>query len=233
MYFLKAAPGNFSAVHRKPGDIKFIVIHYTGNNGDTARNNLRYYSCNTVKASAHFFVDEKEVCCSVPFDSVAWHCGTIGEYRHPDCRNANSIGIELCSRRYDNGTYYFKPETLELAARFTAQKMKDLNIPIDHVVRHYDVTGKLCPRPFINQAAWDGFKRKVMRYYNGEVQEKEKEGLQVTYYEKLEEIPAGEQREVVRKLIDRGTIKGNGAGLHLSSDMVRMMVFNNREGLYK
>lgn len=233
MYFLRAATGNFSEVHRKADDIKFIVVHYTGNNGDTARNNLRYYSSNIVKASAHFFVDEKEVCCSVPFDSVAWHCGTTWEYRHKTCRNANSIGVEMCSRRYENGTYYFKSETVELAAQFIAQQMRIYKIPIENVVRHYDVTGKLCPKPFVNSATWDGFKRKVVSYYNGEVQEKEKEGLQVTYYEKLEEIPAGEQREVVRKLMDRGTIKGNGAGLHLSSDMVRMMVFNNREGLYK
>lgn len=55
---------------------------------------------------------------------------------------------------------------------------------------------------------------------------------EVKYFETLDDIPAGEMREVVRSLVNRGTIKGNGTGLHLSEDMVRMFVFNAREGLY-
>ena len=228
MYTLLALKANYQAIKRSEKEVEFLVIHYTANDGDTARNNLRYYNSSVVGASAHFFIDENEVCCSVPWYFTAWHCGTKGAYKHPKCRNNNSVGIELCSRKDENGNYYFKREVIERAAEFTAQQMKFYNIPIEKVLRHYDITGKLCPRPFILDGEWNKFKEKVLEYYNG------KGGESMKYYETLSEIPAGEMREVVEKLIDRGTIKGTGEGkLHLSEDMVRMFVFNNREGLYK
>lgn len=226
-------PGNYQTIRRKESDIHYIVIHYTGNNGDTAKGNGNYFRENVVKASAHFFVDENEIICSVPWYFVAWHCGTKGEYLHPSCRNKNSIGIELCSQFDQTKGYYFLPETIERAAKFTALQMKIYGLDIRRVIRHYDVTGKLCPRPFIDDAAWAAFKRKVVKYY-GQMQEKEKEGVrEVKYYEKLEDIPAGEMRETVAGMINRGTVKGNSGGLHLSEDMVRMLVYLHREGVIK
>lgn len=59
------------------------------------------------------------------------------------------------------------------------------------------------------------------------------EECDVKYYEKITDIPAGELRSTVQLLVDRKIITGNGTGLHLSEDMVRMLVFNNRAGLYK
>lgn len=230
MFFMKAHEGNYSEIRRDEKDIKFLVVHYTGNNGDTARGNLKYFRDNVVKASSHYFVDETEVCCSVPWDNVAWHCGTAGEYKHDTCRNKNSIGIELCSRKNGNGQYYFHPKTVENAAEFVVNRMKVYGISIENVVRHYDVTGKNCPAPYVDKESWSAFKRKVLEYYDPSPV---KEVESMKYYETLSQIPAGEMREVVKKLIDRNTIRGNGDGLHLSEDMVRMMVFNNREGLYK
>ena len=228
MYTLLAHAGNYQKIERKKNDIKYLVIHYTANDGDTARGNLRYFASKAVSASAHFFVDAKEVCCSVPWYFRAWHCGSKNGYKHVECRNSNSIGIELCSRKTENGKYYFLPETVERAAEFVAQQMKNFEIPIDRVVRHYDVTGKHCPAPYVDFFAWHEFKRKVMEYYSAKVGEK------VAYYEKLEDIPAGVKRDTVKKLVERGTIKGTmDGGLHLSDDMVRMLVFNDREGLYK
>ena len=228
MYSKLANPQNYQEIKRKERDIKYIVIHYTGNDGDTARNNLDYFHENVVKASAHFFVDEKEICCSVPWYNIAWHCGTKNGYKHEECRNKNSIGIEICSRKNKNGEYYFDTQAVRVAAEFTAQQIKNYGIPLGNVLRHYDVTGKLCPRPFIDETTWNDFKNLVWMFYQV------KAGEKITYYEKLEDIPKGEKRDVVKKLINRGTIKGTTDGnLHLSDDMVRMMVFNNREGLYK
>ena len=224
MYSKLANPNNFSAIMRKEKDVKYLVIHYTGNDGDTARNNLNYFHEKVVKASAHFFVDEKEVCCSVPWYHIAWHCGTSGKYVHEDCRNANSIGIEICSRRNVNG-YYFNNEAVRNAAQFTAQQMKNYNIPLGNVIRHYDVTGKLCPRPFVDDSAWKSFKDLVWYYY------KLKAGETMAYYEKLEDIPVGEQRDIVSELVNKGIVKGNSQGLHLSSDMTRMFVFLRRLGV--
>ena len=228
MYCLLCNRGNYSRVKRKKDNVKFLVIHYTGNNGDTARDNLRYFYNNDVNASAHFFVDEKEVCCSVPWYFTAWHCGTKGSYKHDECRNANSIGIELCSRKDGKGNYYFHPKTVERAAKFIALQMKVYGILIENVVRHYDVTGKRCPAPYVDEKCWASFKNKILEYYDPN-----KEDENMVYYEKLSEIPAGEQREVVEKLVKRGTIKGDENGLHLSSDMCRTLVYMAREGVIK
>ena len=228
LYTKLPKPQNYQRIERKESDIKYLVIHYTANNGDTAKNNVLYYSENVVKASAHFFVDDIEVCCSVPWYYRAWHCGGY-KYPYSDggalngiCTNSNSIGIELCSRKTPNGLYYFTDAVIERAAKFVAQQMKTYHISIDNVVRHYDVTGKHCPAPFVDYFAWREFKAKVMEYYHG------KGGDNMVYYETLNQIPAGEQREIVAELVKKGVIKGNEKGLHLSSDMTRLLVFLKR-----
>lgn len=129
---------------RSSGDIKFIVIHYTANDGDTDENNGKYFANNVVKSSAHYFVDDDSITCSVPETHVAWHCGGTTNYKHSTCRNANSIGIELCDD-VKNGTIYPSALTIENALELTKMLMKKYNIPASNVIRHYDVTGKLCP----------------------------------------------------------------------------------------
>lgn len=248
MYYRKANSKNFSQIKRSLSNIHYIVVHYTAGKKDTARNNVDAFATHVTKTSAHFFVDEKEVCQSVPVEYSAWHCGG-GKYKngapapfHGICTNSNSIGVEMCSR-FKDGVFYIPEETRIRAARFVAELMREYNVPIGRVVRHYDVTGKHCPEPWVrNPSEWEKFKDLVSYILDemegekhGEVQEeKDQEGVQeVKYYETLDQIPAGEMREVVKKLIDRGTVKGTGDGLHISEDMVRMMVYNDREGLYK
>ena len=102
--FQQANRGNYLAADRGRGDIRYIVIHFTANDGDTAKNNADYFAREDISTSAHYFVDEDEVWQSVRDQDIAWHCGTRGTYYHPYCRNANSIGIELCSR-LKNGRY--------------------------------------------------------------------------------------------------------------------------------
>ncbi len=142
------------ATNRK---IKYLVIHYTANDGDTAQDNLKYFANHVVKASAHYFIDAQEVGRSVPEQDIAWHCGA-SSYRHPECRNENSIGIELCSRKNTNGTYEFAPQTVARAVAFVRDCMARYDIPVSHVLRHYDVTGKKCPAPFVDEpSAWKAF----------------------------------------------------------------------------
>ena len=142
--------------------IKYIVIHYTANNGDTAKDNIDYYS-NTpnLSSSAHFFVDENKVCKSVEEKDTAWHCGSK-TYKHNECRNSNSIGIELCSLKNEKGEYYFNENTLNNASCLVKSLMAKYNIPLDNVIRHFDVTGKICPAPMVNNLkAWDNFKKRL------------------------------------------------------------------------
>ena len=97
--FKQAHSGNYRRAARRKGDIRYLVIHFTANDGDTAKNNADYFARAEISTSAHYFVDENEVWQSVRDADIAWHCGTRGVYFHPYCRNANSIGIELCSRK--------------------------------------------------------------------------------------------------------------------------------------
>lgn len=128
--------------------IKYIVVHYTANNGDTAWGNTKYFQ-EYRGASAHYFVDENSVWRSVEDNNIAWHCGTSGAYRHPYCRNSNSIGVELCSRKDSKGVYYIKDETVATTIELVKELMQKYNISIENVIRHYDVTGKICPEPFV------------------------------------------------------------------------------------
>ena len=143
---------------RAAGAIKYIVIHYTGNDGDTAANNAKYYAGNVVKTSAHYFIDEKEIVQSVDDLRVAWAVGgkkypscpqTGGGTLHGRCLNANSISIELCDEK-KNGVYAPGAKTVAQALELTKALMKKYNIPASNVIRHFDVTGKLCP------AYWSG-----------------------------------------------------------------------------
>ena len=139
--------------------IQFIVVHYTANNGDLAKSNCSYFKSPNRNASAHYFVDEKEIWQSVEDNNTAWHCGTSGRYYHNKCRNDNAIGIELCSEKDSKGNYYFNKETINNAIELTKMLMRKYNIPINNVIRHYDVTRKVCPAPFVNNnVAWNNFK---------------------------------------------------------------------------
>lgn len=160
--FRQCHPKNYNKGRNQ--SIKYIVIHYTANNGDTAKGNANYFATTIMKkkASAHYFVDETGyIYQSVKDEDTACHCGTTGIYYHKECRNANSIGIELCSRK-TNGEYYFKEETIKYAVQLTKELMKKYNIDTDHVIRHYDVTHKVCPAPFVNNVKqWNDFKRMI------------------------------------------------------------------------
>lgn len=144
---------NYTVANRGKADIKYIVIHYTGNDGDTDENNGNYFANNYVGASAHYFVDDDSVTMSVEEKNIAWHCGDK-VYYHPKCRNSNSIGIEICDD-VRNGTVYPSAKTIENVVAFTKTLMKKYNIPPENVIRHYDVTHKICPAYWCGSAAKD------------------------------------------------------------------------------
>ena len=79
--------------------VEWIVLHYTANTyqPDLAKNECAAFANRYVGASAHFFVDEKEVWQSVAVEDTAWHCGDNPPPKN-GCTNRNSIGIEMCVR---------------------------------------------------------------------------------------------------------------------------------------
>lgn len=154
---------------RSHSQIKYIVIHYTANDGDTDEANLKYFTSPNRKASAHFFVDDDSISCSVPINIVAWHCGgkkykdtsiTGGGTLHNIVTNTNSIGIEMCDTVKDK-KYNLSTKTRNNVIKLVKALMEDFNIDIDHVVRHFDVTGKHCPVYFMNNFEWDLFKAEI------------------------------------------------------------------------
>lgn len=232
MYKKLAKKENYGAI-RNLSRIKYIVIHFTANNGDTAKNNLNYFSSHVTNTSAHYFVDEFEVCQSVDDNLVAYHCGgglqgKNGHSFYNKCTNTNSIGVELCSRKNTKGEYYFKDETIKNAVNFVHELMKKYNISSTNVIRHFDVTGKICPAPFVyNTKAWDDFKNMLI---NGIIESEEED---MKYYQSINEIPFDEGKQVIEKLVKIGVIKGDGKGLNISDDMIRILTYLKRLDIIK
>ena len=136
----------------------WIVIHYVGA-VSSAKANAQYFHSAKRNASASYFVDEKEIWQVVDDKNAAWHVGANRYFN--SCRNTNSIGIEMCCKK-ENGKWYFEPQTIRNTITLTKHLMKKYGIPIERVCRHYDVTRKICPEPFVkDEKAWQEFLRKV------------------------------------------------------------------------
>lgn len=138
---------------------KYIVIHYVGAEGG-AEDNCKYFESFYRAASANYFVGHAgEVWQCVEDSDIAWHCGALN-YKHPECRNSNSIGIEMCCRKGDD--WYFEQATITSTIGLVKELMAKYNIPVENVIRHYDVTGKRCPEPYVrNTVDWNLFKSQL------------------------------------------------------------------------
>ena len=81
MYKKLAKSISYDSRKRNKKDVKYIVVHYTGNNGDTAKGNVQYFATsNKREAGAHFFVDRKgKIARSVTMNRSAWAVG--GDHR--------------------------------------------------------------------------------------------------------------------------------------------------------
>ena len=136
--YIPCDPSNYRS-GRGGNGIRYIVMHYTANNGDTAANNGRYFQNGNLSASAHYFVDEKSIVQSVRDDDTAWHCGGALESGHHPlhgiCMNRNSIGVEMCSDIV-GGRYTITAATVDRAVELVKYLMGRYNVPADRVVRH-------------------------------------------------------------------------------------------------
>ncbi len=150
---------------------RYIVIHYTGAEG-TAADNVNYFNGGNRDASADIFVGHNGELLAYNNDisgRYSWHCGgPLESSHHPyygKCTNANSIGIELCTHQ-TNGTWIFNQKTVDAAVEVTKYLMNKYSIPAENVIRHYDVTGKSCPRvsgwgAVGGDSQWQAFKKRL------------------------------------------------------------------------
>ena len=129
--------------------VDHVVVHYTGTDA-SAHNNLLYFSRNAARASAHYFVDrDGTLRQSVPESDTAWHAGKFA-------MNQRSVGIECVSAGED-----FSEGQVATLAALVQDLMARYGIPASGVIRHYDVTGKECPAPYVDQGKWDALHDRI------------------------------------------------------------------------
>lgn len=147
------------SANRKP---QYLAIHYTaGASSAPGKAQAVYNTFVSRNASADFAVDDRDMVQFNP-DIDNYYCWAVGDPKskyssggslNGKATNKNTISIELCSN-LKSGTsslaanhegWTFTEATLNNAAKLAKIIMKKYNIPIDRVVRHYDITGKMCP----------------------------------------------------------------------------------------
>lgn len=230
-------PSNYRKGREFP--VHWIVLHFTANNGDTAKNNADYFANNAnLRASAHYFVDPNEIYQSVKDSDTAWHCGKErgGSYFN-DCRNANSIGIEMCSV-IRNGVYVIPDETVRNAAELVRYLMARHHVPVLRVCRHYDVTHKECPEPWVrNPKQWEKFLEMLEAEDMTEAQarkiaQEEIKKANAKVYDRVQDCPAW-AKDTVQRLVNKGFLQGDENGkLALTESLMRILVINDRAHLY-
>ena len=133
--------------------VRNIVIHYVANPGTTAMQNRDYFAGDETVVNAHFVVGlEGEIVQCIPLNeqSVA-----------SNWRNADTISIEVC---HPDETGKFNEETYQSLVKLTAWLLKECKLKPDDVIRHYDITGKLCPLYYVeNPDAWTAFLGEVSK----------------------------------------------------------------------
>lgn len=167
-------------------NIEYIVIHYTAGSTSrpgTAKNNAVMFANPSYGASADFIVDDSTIVQYNPDikNRYCWHCGdnknpySMGGKFYGKCGNANSIGIEICctnpnwkdTEPANTKAWSFTDSVVDKAVELTKYLMQTYNIPAERVIRHYDVSGKLCPgiigwnEDSGNTTEWKHFKERI------------------------------------------------------------------------
>lgn len=212
--------------------IKYIVIHYTAgitSRPGTAKSNARYFAKETTKASADFIIDDENIVQYNPDikNRYCWHCGgskykTKGGSLYKVCTSANSIGIEMCSTNSakkvtnpNDANWYFTDVVIDNCVELTKKLMKEYDIKPDHVIRHYDINGKLCPgiigwnEDTNDISKWQDFIVRVSPVPEETVTEELKEEIIEVKVPEVREDPKAEiKEEKSEKIQEKPTEKG-------------------------
>lgn len=169
---------------------KYIVIHYVGA-VSTAYNNSVYFKNVNRSASANYFVDENEIYRVVADSDKAWHCGDKlksgnGGAYNGKCTNSNSIGIEMCCYN-NNGKIDVSEKVISNTIELVKELMAKYNISIDNVIRHYDVTNKICPAPLVeDESRWIDFKNRLISNSTQQVIQEENKNTNIGIITKIQ-----------------------------------------------
>lgn len=136
-------------------DMQDIVVHYVANPGSTAQNNHDFFNSAASSVSAHFVIGlDGEIIQCIPLTEKS---------SASNWRNDDTISIEVChpdeTGQFNDATYV---SLLKLCSWLCDLTKID---PQEHIIRHYDITGKLCPLYYVeHEDAWVQFKADVKRY---------------------------------------------------------------------
>ncbi len=159
-------PSAYNRSTRPLRRVKGIVIHYVANPGSSARENRDYFESlartHETKASSHFIIGlSGEIIQCVPLDEISYASNQ---------RNKDTISIECCHPGI-NGR--FNDDTTRSLIRLTAWLCHVYGLQSRDVIRHYDVTGKLCPVYYVRHLdAWSRLRDSIQKELD---QKKEKD----------------------------------------------------------
>lgn len=154
---------SYSRSGEKQGNIQNIVVHWVGNEGSSAIANRNYFeslkNTHSTSASSHYIIGlNGEIICCIPEDEVAFHSVSYS-------MNRKSIGIEDCHPDW-NGQ--FNDNTYNSLVELCADICKRYGLDVNSIIRHYDVTGKCCPKYYVeNPSTWEQFKQDVSNELGG------------------------------------------------------------------
>lgn len=179
---------NITSVNRWVGgnSKKWIVIHNVGTKNTeegSAYNNTVYFKNVNRDASAHYFIDDGDIVWqSVEDDDRSWSVGDSASRN--GATNHNTINIEVC------GNSKFTQKEISNLKWLVQMLMKKYHIPSSRVCRHYDVTGKQCPKPYVDDALWEKLMQDILGVRDGQQdvtdnQLKELGAVNVTYRAKV------------------------------------------------
>ena len=143
--------------HRGNNKIAWIIVHYTGDKSSQGRAKKTADAMQTWKrtVSTNYLVGDDAIYQCVEDRNAAWHCPYEKTNKCAAC-NGVAIGVDLVEHKRSTKTgsvkdrdWYFTEKVINDGAQLVAMLADKYNIPMDHIVRHFDVTGKWCPRPFI------------------------------------------------------------------------------------
>ena len=149
-------PNEYSRPQTALKDINSIVIHYTANPGTSAANNRSYFeglaTKQTTYASSHYIIGlEGEVLQCIPLNEISFASNR---------RNEDSLAIECC---HEDETGKFNTATYSSLVSLTAALCVEFNLREEDIIRHYDITEKLCPLYYVeHEEEWLLFRKDVM-----------------------------------------------------------------------
>lgn len=152
-------PNPYSRPEVELEQVNALVVHYTANPGATAENNRDYFEGlklqegkdNVTYASSHYVIGlEGEIIQCIPLSEISYASNE---------RNTDTISIECC---HEDDSGKFTQETYDSLVYLLTWLCAKYGLSAEDIIRHYDVTGKNCPKYYVeHEKSWKGLKKDV------------------------------------------------------------------------